>query len=100
MLSTRFTELVGCKEPVQQAGMGPISGPDLAVAVSRAGGLGMVTLTRAVLADEAITGIVGRLHEQTNGVFGVNCLLPITDRQLVELVAPSARVVDFFWGDP
>ncbi|MBU3870300.1 nitronate monooxygenase [Streptomyces sp. 4503] len=41
-LRTRFTELVGCTVPVQQAGMGWVSGVDLAAAVSEAGGLGMV----------------------------------------------------------
>ncbi len=44
MLATRFTELVGCSVPIQQAGMGRLANPRLAAAVARAGGLGMVTI--------------------------------------------------------
>jgi nitronate monooxygenase len=43
MLRTRFTELVGCSVPIQQA---PITmNPRLAAAVATAGGLGMVGVT-------------------------------------------------------
>ena len=34
MLSTRFTELVGCTVPIQQAGMGALANPCLAQAVA------------------------------------------------------------------
>jgi nitronate monooxygenase len=37
-LTTPFTELVGCRVPVQQAPMGSVSTPALAVAVAEAGG--------------------------------------------------------------
>ena len=41
--STRFTELVGCRHPVQLAGMGgAVGGSALALAVQEGGGLGMV----------------------------------------------------------
>ena len=42
MFTTRFTELVGCSVPIQQAGMGAVAPPELAAAVSEAGGLGML----------------------------------------------------------
>ncbi len=32
MLSTRFTALVGCAVPIQQAGMGAVAPPELAAA--------------------------------------------------------------------
>jgi nitronate monooxygenase len=38
-LTARFTELVGCEIPIQQAGMGGASTPGLAAAVSNVGGL-------------------------------------------------------------
>ena len=44
-IATRFTDLVGCEVPIQQAGMGGASTPELAAAVSSAGGLGMLTAT-------------------------------------------------------
>ena len=37
MLTTRFTELVGCRLPLQQAGMGGVAKADLAAAVSATG---------------------------------------------------------------
>lgn len=40
MIETRFTELVGCTVPIQQAGMGGVSPPELVAAVSEASGLG------------------------------------------------------------
>ena len=42
MTATRFTELVGCTVPIQQAGMSAVARPELAAAVSEAGGLGML----------------------------------------------------------
>ena len=37
MLNTRFTELVGCAVPIQQAGMGSPANPRLAAAVANGG---------------------------------------------------------------
>jgi nitronate monooxygenase len=57
MLTTRFTELVGCSVPIQQAGMGRgIASPRLAAAVANAGGLGMVS----VYGDEYTPTVFGR----------------------------------------
>jgi Nitronate monooxygenase len=44
MLTTRFTELVGCSVPLQQAGMGHLAASRLAAAVAQAGGLGSVSV--------------------------------------------------------
>jgi hypothetical protein len=38
-----YTDLVGCRFPIQQAPMGTVSTPDLAVAVAEAGGVGTIT---------------------------------------------------------
>jgi len=74
MLTTRFTTLVGCSVPIQQADMGRgIATPRLAAAVANAGGLGMVSVygdghtpdVVAQLLDDALrqchTGPVNRL---------------------------------------
>jgi NAD(P)H-dependent flavin oxidoreductase YrpB (nitropropane dioxygenase family) len=43
MLRSAFTELVGCQVPIQLAPMGGgVVTPELAIAVARAGGLGML----------------------------------------------------------
>ncbi len=41
-METAFTELVGCRHPLQQAAMGGVSVPELAGAVAGAGALGML----------------------------------------------------------
>jgi len=46
MIPTRFIELVGCTVPIQLTGMGAASPPELAAAVSNAGGLGMLGTAR------------------------------------------------------
>jgi nitronate monooxygenase len=97
MLQTRFTALVGCAVPIQQAGMGNAR-RELAVAVTRSGALGMlggVMQPAAMLADE-----VEAARNDSGGPVGVNFLMPFLDREGVEAVAGSARVVEFFYGDP
>jgi NAD(P)H-dependent flavin oxidoreductase YrpB (nitropropane dioxygenase family) len=69
-LRTRFSNLVGCRLPVVQTGMGWVSGASLTAATSAAGGLGIlaaVTMTGDQLA-EAVTTVKGR----TAAPFGVN----------------------------
>jgi nitronate monooxygenase len=42
VLTTRFTRLIGCNVPIQQAGMGGVATAELASAVALAGALGMI----------------------------------------------------------
>jgi NAD(P)H-dependent flavin oxidoreductase YrpB (nitropropane dioxygenase family) len=95
-LATSFTELVGCEVPIQQAGMGGASAPELAAAVSNAGGLGMLSASAGnVLAD------VNAALEATAGrPVGINFLMPFFDRAVLEAVASRVRLVDWFWGEP
>ncbi len=96
---TRFTELVGCSVPVQQAPMGSLSGPDLVAAAVDAGALGMVGLSGYPV--EAIVESLDRLREATPGPFGGNFLLPfIEDPAVITACAERARVVDFWHGSP
>jgi nitronate monooxygenase len=94
VLETAFTRLVGCRVPLQQAGMGHVATPELAAAVADAGGLGMV-----VPAPDT-AGMLDRLAEQTSGTFGINFLMPFVDVAAVEDAASRARVVEFFYGAP
>jgi len=100
MLRTAFTELVGCQVPIQLAPMGGgVVTAELAIAVTRAGGLGMLQRSGpGPLADR-----IGRLEQAGVGPFGVNFLLydpSQDDRAAIELAASRARVVEFFWADP
>jgi NAD(P)H-dependent flavin oxidoreductase YrpB (nitropropane dioxygenase family) len=91
--TTRFTELLGCRLPIQQAGMGGVAAaPDLAVAVSEAGGLGMLGLP--MVPAEAVLQLVTAARTNTTGPIGVNFLMPFVDRAAVEAAAGAgARLV-------
>lgn len=98
MLTTRFTTLVGCALPIQQAGMGGVATPELAAAVANAGGLGMIGAVRVPAA--ALSASLDDLRRMTPGKFGVNFLMPFLDREAVPLAAARARVVEFFYAEP
>jgi enoyl-[acyl-carrier protein] reductase II len=106
MLATRFTALVGCPVPIQQAGMGAASPPALAAAVSNAGALGMVGTARAGASTvPALTALLDEVEALTDQPYGVNFLiapefLPDIDPACFVLAARRARVVEFFWGWP
>ena len=97
-METAFTRLVGCRVPLQQAGMGGSAGPDLVAAVADAGALGMLGLPAA--SPAAVTAAIDEVASRTRGAFGVNFLMPFLDRDAVSRAAERARVVEFFYGDP
>ncbi|HZT67483.1 MAG TPA: nitronate monooxygenase [Acidimicrobiales bacterium] len=95
---TAFTRLVGCRLPVQQAGMGGVSTPELARAVAAAGGVGM--LATPMVAAEQLGALVESTVEEAGGPIGVNFLMPFLDLAAVDAAAPRARLLEFFYGDP
>jgi nitronate monooxygenase len=97
-MQTRFTRLVGCSVPIQQAPMGAISSPELAVAVADAGGVGTVTSLGAP--PDVFLARLDDLRERTDGVLSANVLLPDVDADFLAAVAERVRLVDFFWFDP
>ncbi|MHB8330350.1 MAG: nitronate monooxygenase, partial [Acidimicrobiales bacterium] len=97
-METDFTRLIGCRLPIQLAGMGGVSTVDLAAAVATAGGLGMVNLSLLGVPEVAPT--LDRLAASTDGAWGVNFIVPFLDVAILELSAPRCRVVEFFYGDP
>jgi|SRR5215469_11033552 len=95
-LATSFTELVGCEVPIQQAGMGGASAPELAAAVSNAGSLGILSASASnVLAD-----VNAALEASAGRPVGINFLMPFFDRAVLEVVAPRVRLVEWFWDQP
>ena len=107
MITTRFTELVGCTVPIQQAGMGAgLANPRLAAAVADAGGLGDgvdLPMTSDYPPDMTAR-VLDNASEQTAGTIGANFIMHFVDPALAsECVAAAAsrvRVVDFFLTDP
>jgi nitronate monooxygenase len=104
MITTGFTELVGCTIPIQQAGMGAVSPPELAAAVSEAGGLGMLGMAHLGLTPASLSNRLDRLCALTDKPYGVNFIVAPQIKQLdprcVEIAARAARVVEFFYGEP
>ncbi len=95
---TAFTDLVGCRVPLQQAGMGGVTTPALAAAVARAGGLGM--LAAAGLTPEQAADHVAAAEAGSDGRLGVNFLMPFLDVATLEAVASVVAVIECFYGDP
>jgi NAD(P)H-dependent flavin oxidoreductase YrpB (nitropropane dioxygenase family) len=96
---TPFCRLVGIPLPIVQAPIGGLAVPELAAAVSRAGGLGMIALTWAEPAD--IDAKIGRLKALTDRPFGVNLILRTEQQERLRLCLDAgARIVSLFWGDP
>jgi NAD(P)H-dependent flavin oxidoreductase YrpB (nitropropane dioxygenase family) len=106
MLSTRFTELIGCEVPIQQAGMGAVSPPELVAAVSNAGGLGMLGTARWGGRNPTnLDRLIDQVQALTDRPFGVNFIIAPermdnTDPDCFALAARRARVVEFFWAWP
>ncbi len=105
MLKTRFTELVGCRVPIQMAAIGGLAKPSLAAAVSNAGGLGMLQLS-GFTPDQANKAL-DETRKRTRGVFGANFIVteawyPDLEelREVVETVSKHAKVVEFFYRQP
>jgi nitronate monooxygenase len=97
-LATSFTELAGCRVPVQQAPMGSVSTPALAVAVADAGGVG--TITAMGMTAVQLDGMLADMAARTTGVLAANFLTEKIDREAVAAAASHVRIVDFFWADP
>lgn len=71
---TRLCNLLGIDYPILQSGMGGIAGPELAAAVSNAGGLGI--LAGFLLTADQLREAIRAIRRQTDKPFGVNLLLP------------------------
>lgn len=105
MLETKFTKLVGCSVPIQQAGMAALANPELAAAVSEAGALGMVSV--GGFPPEKVSQELQMVRKRTSHPFGANFLIPdLSDEDLVEVresvraASKLARLVEFFYYEP
>jgi NAD(P)H-dependent flavin oxidoreductase YrpB (nitropropane dioxygenase family) len=96
---TAFCRLIGIPIPIVQAPVGDLAVPELAAAVSNAGGLGMLSVTWDE--PQEIDEKLARVRELTDRPFGVNMVLdwPQEDH-LRRCLDAGVRIVSFFWGDP
>jgi nitronate monooxygenase len=97
-MANRVCELLGCDLPIQLAPMGSVSaGPELPLAVARAGGHAMYPAL--ALPPAALEPVLDAL-DQGPRAFGVNFIVPFMDRAALDLVLGRAPYVDFFLADP
>jgi enoyl-[acyl-carrier protein] reductase II len=100
LLTTAICTLLGIKYPVIQGGMAHVGTSELAVAVSNAGGLGVIGAGH--YGSDWVRQQVSRTRAQTNRPFGVNLVLTSPDLgAIVELVLQERiSVVSTGAGDP
>jgi nitronate monooxygenase len=102
MLSTRFTDLVGCTVPIQQAPIGGCANPRLAAAVADVGGLGMVSVTGDP--PDVVAARLDQARQLSADPIGAHFFLlmvdPASAPESVAAAAERAPVVDFFYANP
>jgi NAD(P)H-dependent flavin oxidoreductase YrpB (nitropropane dioxygenase family) len=98
-MRTALCERLGIELPIIQAPMGGAVGPQLAAAVSNAGGLGMLVLWRADLAT--VRQQIRQTRALTSKPFGVNLNLEFPqEERLAVCLDEGVRIISFFWRDP
>jgi NAD(P)H-dependent flavin oxidoreductase YrpB (nitropropane dioxygenase family) len=94
-LRTRFCDLVGCRYPIVQTGMGWVSGANLTAATSAAGGFGI--LAAVTMTPDQLRAAVDGVQERTDAPFGVNFRAdqPDLDERVAYVVSKGVRLVSF-----
>lgn len=94
-MKTALTELVGCRYPIVQTGMGYVAGAGLAAATSRAGGLGIIAA--ATMSVERMTEAIRSVKERTDAPFGVNIRSDADDAadRVEVMIKEGVRVASF-----
>ena len=95
MIETNITKLFGLKHPIFSAPMGPFFTRDLALAVSEAGGLGVLSNVNIVGTDPVKEHIesIEYMVEHTDKPFGLNILTSRNNRGVKEMVTEIPKIV-------
>ncbi len=104
ILHTRLCDLLGCRYPIIQAGMGGVARSELAAAVSAAGGFGCLGMVREP--PDLIAREIDAVRKRTDRPFAVN-LIPcatkpdLFDAEMTVCENMGVGAVVFFWDvDP
>ena len=94
-MQTALTELVGCRVPIVQTGMGYVSGPRLVSATAKAGGLGIIA--SATMSLRELDAAVDEVRSSAAAPFGVNLRADASDAlERVEMIIDKGvRVASF-----
>lgn len=99
MLHTRLCDVLGVEAPILVAPMGFVTGPELAAAVSEAGGFGL--LSGGVNPPPVLRQDIRRIRELTQKPFGVNLLLQFPQEENIAVcIEEKVAAISFYWGDP
>jgi NAD(P)H-dependent flavin oxidoreductase YrpB (nitropropane dioxygenase family) len=92
---TRLTDLLGCRHPIVQTGMGYVAGAGLVSAVGAAGGFGIVA--SATMSLDQLRDTIRTIRSRTDAPFGVNLRADAPDaRERVDLlIAEGVRLASF-----
>jgi len=100
-MKTKLTDLLGIKYPIIQGAMGWVSNtPPLVIAVSKAGGLGIMAGAR--LSSGELRNNIRKIRKHTDKPFGVN-LTPRSNQveeQLEVMVEERVPVFSYGRGSP
>ncbi len=99
MLKSVLCDVLRIEHPIIQAPIGSACTPELAAAVSNAGGLGMLALSWRTPAE--CRELVRRTRELTDKPFGANFVLEWDQRPRVNACLDAGlKIISTFWGDP
>ena len=99
MLQTPLCRAMGIEFPIFSVGMSWLAGPELAAAVSNAGGCGVVGM--AGMSGEQVYPRIQQARAQTNKPFGVNVILArLQEGQIEACLDERVPLIVFFKGDP
>src|SRR5919197_111160 len=99
MLRTPVCDVLGIQHPVVQAAIWPATAPELAAAVSNAGGLG--SLGAVFTSAESLERQITRVRELTTRPFAVNHVVPLLDEDAFALTLEARpAVISLALGDP
>jgi nitronate monooxygenase len=98
MKNNRVLQLLDIRFPVFQAPMGRTAPPELAAAVTNAGGLGM--LGTSWDPPEVMREKIRATRTLTKGPLGINLAVPWDQHERLGIaLAEGVQAVSFFWGD-
>jgi len=97
-MKTSLTDLLNIKYPILQAPIGSATTPELAAAVSNAGGLGSLALSWK--SPDETREMIRKTKELTSKPFTVNLVLAFEQDARVQIcIEEKVAAVSFFWGD-
>jgi nitronate monooxygenase len=112
-LRTPLCGELGIEYPIFSVGFGVSAGPELAAAVSKAGGCGVLGAGEGVMPGAELRRRIGEVRRLTDRPFGVNFVLaPLEDplaseeerlrvrERIADAVEERVPAIVLFWGDP